>query len=168
MGRVPPHVAAGIIPAYAGSTTILTCGAGTCADHPRIRGEHLACLKSSRNGRGSSPHTRGAHPSTRLSISHPRIIPAYAGSTVPAQRQPFGRRDHPRIRGEHLVLPRRHPPYEGSSPHTRGAPVYIALTDLERRIIPAYAGSTDEIPLRPGNASDHPRIRGEHYHPLRS
>ena len=92
---------------------------------------------------GSSPHTRGAPPGTT-----PRATTS---------------RDHPRIRGEHLMSysirlcdPGIIPAYagsttrveimsaglEGSSPHTRGAP---------RR-----------PPRSTRSAGDHPRIRGEH------
>ena len=70
--------------------------------------------------------------------------------------------DHPRIRGEHFVFPRRHPPHEGSSPHTRGALLWRDSTLAQNRIIPAYAGST-KIPGDAGTPGrDHPRIRGEH------
>ena len=139
-----PITFAGIIPAYAGSTSPQS--------QPRQRRQ------------GSSPHTRGAPRSTarftRPSGDHPRIrgehdgcggqgdrrrgiIPAYAGSTAPAlgvlpslpgssphtrgTRAP--RRttatttgDHPRIRGEHSEL--------RSGQGSGGG------------IIPAYAGNT--------------------------
>ena len=135
---------------------------------------------------GSSPHTRGAlHPHEARPVGV-GIIPAYAGSTSrspsargrsagssPHTRGALARpmrswqkyRDHPRIRGEHLLTLERHgiivgiiPAYAGStlactglecmrlgsSPHTRGA----------RR-----DGGSSEAPM-----GDHPRIRGEHYH----
>ena len=133
-------------------------------DHPRIRGEHrepiILLLKllgiipayagSTRRlyfvpfrNRGSSPHTRGAHAwrrrLRRRTSDHPRIrgeharrgrreahrqgiIPAYAGSTAELDIADAG--------------------YEGSSPHTRGAPVEDAAISVLIR--------------------DHPRIRGEH------
>ena len=70
---------------------------------------------------GSSPHTRGALQDTYPCHVKGRIIPAYAGSTAPARRPRLGRGDHPRIRGEHLILvPHGYLP-RGSSPHTRGA-----------------------------------------------
>ena len=50
--------------------------------------------------------------------------------------------DHPRIRGEHL---------------SRGC-----LRVLLGGIIPAYAGSTDGLPIAEWRRADHPRIRGEH------
>ena len=49
-----------IIPAYAGSTELLTAKKLNDTDHPRIRGEHDSLPSSSGLGAGSSPHTRGA------------------------------------------------------------------------------------------------------------
>ena len=133
-------------------------------DHPRIRGEHLtggvpgdfahriipAYAGSTREvmaalsrPAGSSPHTRGA-----LAVGVVAVVVA---------------KDHPRIRGEHEVMSftgdgatRIIPAYagstgresslepwgQGSSPHTRGAPVIAASPS--------------------GWHGDHPRIRGEH------
>ena len=90
-----------IIPAYAGSTSNPSCTGAGGTDHPRIRGEHPHPSAPSQIHEGSSPHTRGAHPSTKLSTSHPRIIPAYAGSTC----------------RKSTALSTS----TGSSPHTRGA-----------------------------------------------
>ena len=111
----------GIIPAYAGSTCQgrgWLCGK---ADHPRIRGEHLNRIKGELPSEGSSPHTRGA-PSRCLDVYvRERIIPAYAGSTMPIGSETTRSWDHPRIRGEHTI---EGPPAIlafGSSPHTRGA-----------------------------------------------
>ena len=71
-----------------------------------------------------------------------RIIPAYAGSTAPARRRSSGRRDHPRIRGEHASGAGDDRPRSG--------------------IIPAYAGSTSRQWSLAAGGQDHPRIRGEH------
>ena len=50
--------------------------------------------------------------------------------------------DHPRIRGEHLVVGDEEHNHRGSSPHTRGAPPADLEGVVRERIIPAYAGST--------------------------
>ena len=50
----------------------------------------------------------------------------------------------------------------GSSPHTRGARGIGVSGALDRRIIPAYAGSTKISPAVRSDGADHPRIRGEH------
>ena len=91
-----------------------------------------------------------------------RIIPAYAGSTLPFPSNLLMISDHPRIRGEHENHAESETNLSGSSPHTRGAP----SADLERmvgeRIIPAYAGSTGATAKQLDEIGDHPRIRGEH------
>ena len=90
-------------------------------DHPRIRGEHLRRGMPPPTGGGSSPHTRGARRRGPRRRGGGGIIPAYAGSTLHDKRMGSRSADHPRIRGEHVLLslsPRRQ---RGSSPHTRGA-----------------------------------------------
>ena len=153
----------GIIPAYAGSTpSPCYCGAAR-PDHPRIRGEHNLGEECSREGTGSSPHTRGA-PQARLRRRfRARIIPAYAGSTTASWIGDSSRTDHPRIRGEHETHRAGHPPSTGSSPHTRGAPESAWSFQQSRRIIPAYAGSTSGSGTSGAPGRDHPRIRGEHH-----
>ena len=111
---------------------------------------------------GSSPHTRGAPAHEGLPRRAEGIIPAYAGSTRTPRRSRCGPRDHPRIRGEHYRGGVAMQVLVGSSPHTRGALLTLDGGKVERRIIPAYAGST---PSKAGSTlrwRDHPRIRGEH------
>ena len=100
---------------------------------------------SSGDAAGSSPHTRGARSPVVENQVAGRIIPAYAGSTLGIPRSWGRTRDHPRIRGEHVVaLGCGHYP-QGSSPHTRGAQASEHLGQHVRGIIPAYAGSTDSL-----------------------
>ena len=74
------------------------------------------------------------------------IIPAYAGSTYQLYHYNRLAEDHPRLRGEHLV-------------------VYLCLY-LLIGIIPAYAGSTRWRPTSCRSCQDHPRLRGEHMEAL--
>ena len=99
--RHPAGGAQRIIPAYAGSTRAPSCGAVSKRDHPRIRGEHSPQRLQAHEIGGSSPHTRGAQLRVCLVIEVPRIIPAYAGSTMAVTGSLARMRDHPRIRGEH-------------------------------------------------------------------
>ena len=116
---------AGIIPAYAGSTKDPHVLHIRRRDHPRIRGEHEPPADGDVEPIGSSPHTRGARHRAPYPAPEPRIIPAYAGSTVPAPTSTKGFADHPRIRGEHVHV-RQLPVREmGSSPHTRGARIVV-------------------------------------------
>ena len=118
----PPRAHVGIIPAYAGSTSqgwFPCCG---CGDHPRIRGEHA--------GEVAAAHVlAGIIPAYAGSTGYFLQWPAFHGGSSPHTRgAPSGwgpgsstRRDHPRIRGEHIA---RLVPLLwlwGSSPHTRGA-----------------------------------------------
>ena len=173
-----------IIPAYAGSTTSSRRPAAGRGDHPRIRGEHGTVLGDVRPRDGSSPHTRGAQRRICAPVGAVRIIPAYAGSTrrhhamsgavwiIPAYAGSTRgrwtsaglRADHPRIRGEHRHGTGPSSPSPGSSPHTRGALRQTPVQSVERRIIPAYAGSTAPTTPRTTPRPDHPRIRGEHHH----
>ena len=134
-----------IIPAYAGSTVTPSTGSVTNTDHPRIRGEHVLQYVPTVGLLGSSPHTRGAHRQRRLDHQPVWIIPAYAGSTGRRRRRCRGRRDHPRIRGEHFS--------------------FLSQWCGSGGIIPAYAGSTPARRPHRTASADHPRIRGEHWAP---
>ena len=132
----------GIIPACAGSTDTAALRVTLGKDHPRMRGEHVACMTRAKRCLGSSPHARGAPLALSVPCACHGIIPAYAGSAASAFAMLSACRDHPRIRGEH----RHKQPYgyavAGSSPHARGA---LALGFARRvlgGIIPACAGST--------------------------
>ena len=90
-------------------------------DHPRIRGEHTVAIDPKDDWEGSSPHTRGARLNSFGLRDWCGIIPAYAGSTIPFLALLMLSWDHPRIRGEHLMLGAIAEAVGGSSPHTRGA-----------------------------------------------
>ena len=81
MAETPHQAPPRIIPAYAGSTTLVVSRDHLMPDHPRIRGEHCVCKKedfgpivdhprirgehidlraAEDTSKGSSPHTRGA------------------------------------------------------------------------------------------------------------
>ena len=151
-----------IIPAYAGSTEYPRAALLRKTDHPRIRGEHPYRRRRQRLSQGSSPHTRGAHLKEGQNSGTPRIIPAYAGSTMRSLPRTSRETDHPRIRGEHVTMPVHVHLADGSSPHTRGAPTIWKDSINETGIIPAYAGSTS-LDVQAGLTwRDHPRIRGEH------
>ena len=132
-------------------------------DHPRIRGEHAEACECHSYLAGSSPHTRGARTNPLARFKRGRIIPAYAGSTRYRQHPVGEKRDHPRIRGEHVPVSVTPVSKCGSSPHTRGAQALAQCTELRARIIPAYAGSTHRGASTCTSARDHPRIRGEHF-----
>ena len=152
----------GIIPACAGSTASAELQRAALEDHPRMRGEHCGlrfCISSTS---GSSPHARGARFLWIFDADCHGIIPACAGSTPTAHPRPCDGRDHPRMRGEHATAVSRLPTTMGSSPHARGAPSRCTRGRSPTRIIPACAGSTQELTDAEGHVRDHPRMRGEH------
>ena len=142
-----PHPMPGIIPACAGSTTVLTKTLPGLGDHPRVRGEHPSIPAAWGPGPGSSPRARGARDPTALPGEAPGIIPACAGSTAAAAIEGNQARDHPRVRGEHVETTTGMAPMMGSSPRARGA----LLGEIRHRgslgIIPACAGSTAQLQL---------------------
>ena len=151
-----------IIPAHAGSTPRSRSCVASRRDHPRSRGEHAPSAPLITCGQGSSPLTRGAPLVVLAGFRRLRIIPAHAGSTHDPARFVAAVRDHPRSRGEHVVVMPGGPDHWGSSPLTRGAPRVVGHAVLSHRIIPAHAGSTGIYRAIRSTAKDHPRSRGEH------
>ena len=105
---------------------------------------------------------RGARKSTSSRHTKSGIIPADSGSTEQDPSCRYRHEDHPRGCGEHFDSLTNKAAYEGSSPRMRGA-LHLALPpDLDPRIIPADAGSTDAVPEAWCWTRDHPRGCGEH------
>ena len=92
----------GIIPACAGSTLGMGNWCRFRWDHPRMCGEHKSMAFCVGTLRGSSPHVRGALVWSCPYCGHSGIIPACAGSTRYSTTGKQGRRDHPRMCGEHM------------------------------------------------------------------
>ncbi len=133
-------------------------------DHPRIRGEHLIAFCG-------------------LTMI-PRIIPAYAGSTmitcssVPgrkgssphtrgarrrAGRRSPRRRDHPRIRGEHSSRTNLHDAAHGIIPAYAGSTTKSVMPNGKTQgSSPHTRGAPQKALCQTAKLKDHPRIRGEH------
>ena len=94
-------VGAGIIPAYAGNTSVPVVGTWLGGDHPRVCGEHSTCSMLTGLPVGSSPRMRGTHLLGFVCDYGSGIIPAYAGNTTQILQKPLINRDHPRVCGEH-------------------------------------------------------------------
>ena len=157
-----PIIAAGIIPAFAGSTMARDEARAIARDHPRVRGEHSALIPAILAKAGSSPRSRGARACAVVRGGARGIIPAFAGSTGSRFATSVAQWDHPRVRGEHASTMRRAEPTAGSSPRSRGAQARRGAGDQGRGIIPAFAGSTARPSGESRRAGDHPRVRGEH------
>ena len=111
---------------------------------------------------GSSPLTRGALQLVRQLRGLLGLIPAYAGSTPKIHRVGTDVAAHPRLRGEHMDVQRCLRKRNGSSPLTRGALRRRIGRAGWRRLIPAYAGSTQPVARQVVGVQAHPRLRGEH------
>ena len=110
----------GIIPALAGNTQGGSIEDYQQADHPRSRGEYTLYGHESMECNGSSPLSRGIRKGIHPLPSGPGIIPALAGNTAPSRSSPTPSTDHPRSRGEYVVLPNTPKDPIGSSPLSRG------------------------------------------------
>src|SRR5690606_21077087 len=110
-----------ITPACAGSTFGSATTWAVSRDHPRVRGEHHESKPESGGHVGSPPRARGARQRRVLHQPVPGITPACAGSTAVIVLCANDTRDHPRVRGEHILLRRREVDDFGSPPRARGA-----------------------------------------------
>ncbi|KXB52629.1 hypothetical protein HMPREF0307_02209 [Corynebacterium sp. DNF00584] len=151
-----------LIPAHAGSTSLMSSRRRRLSAHPRSRGEHFYINDVTWQRIGSSPLTRGAHPVCGVLAKQLRLIPAHAGST--ARRYGLGMKSpaHPRSRGEHSIWLIATPHGVGSSPLTRGAPIRAGEPVPPVGLIPAHAGSTVHVAGLIEHRWAHPRSRGEH------
>ena len=127
-----------------------------------MRGEHRELAVERIEVEGSSPHARGALAACREFCVTVGIIPACAGSTSRKFCTEPHVRDHPRMRGEHTAQLAANSVKDGSSPHARGALLFVLPGGSGGGIIPACAGSTQIITVQKGIDRDHPRMRGEH------
>ena len=130
--------------------------------HPRSRGEHWWTGATHKLHYGSSPLTRGARAYCLRREYARGLIPAHAGSTGTADALPAHPRAHPRSRGEHDAMQQFKMTVAGSSPLTRGAPVFSEARFASIGLIPAHAGSTSPYVVISDSWAAHPRSRGEH------
>ena len=136
------HKASRITPAYAGNTSAEMFLKVLRRDHPRLRGEHFVIATSSGIHQGSPPPTRGTPGEDLAMVSDIGITPAYAGNTYSVIECIIDCRDHPRLRGEHVIYTHRVVKTVGSPPPTRGTLLIAKLYSRYGRITPAYAGNT--------------------------
>ena len=113
---------------------------------------------------GSSPLSRGIPQRHVSQHGRPWIIPALAGNTFAYYLHIHHPRDHPRSRGEYLVMMVCSFFGLGSSPLSRGIPIRSAPSPPDIGIIPALAGNTHSSASPCPGHRDHPRSRGEYGH----
>ena len=105
---------------------------------------------------------RGTPNRYRIVFATPGIIPAYAGNTRGLRMMLSRVRDHPRVCGEHSVVPLALESSAGSSPRMRGTLGVGVRRNVGNGIIPAYAGNTAAVDIFCSATWDHPRVCGEH------
>ena len=150
-----------LIPAWAGKTGQSSDGARRLRAHPRVGGENGLQHAQVTLQEGSSPRGRGKLVGVLLRTSGQRLIPAWAGKTVPASISARRRWAHPRVGGENLRLGRHHAVVRGSSPRGRGKPESKRPVHEDARLIPAWAGKTCASGWTSLTAWAHPRVGGE-------
>ena len=91
---------------------------------------------------GSPPPTRGTLYGEDEKYIYSGITPAYAGNTEKKTEIVITAEDHPRLRGEHLLLSDNPNLFWGSPPPTRGTHIENDVKGLYEGITPAYAGNT--------------------------
>ena len=151
-----------IIPALAGNTMEDGTNRVWGQDHPRSRGEYPANATADLDEKGSSPLSRGI---LHLPFQLKRfigIIPALAGNTRSRAEALGPYQDHPRSRGEYIVVDVDSGVGVGSSPLSRGIRSVTGCHNQGRGIIPALAGNTTRIDHPSAGSWDHPRSRGEY------
>ena len=94
----------GITPACAGNTTRYTGHKRPRRDHPRLRGEYHIYTLSVVIRLGSPPLARGILHDFRYHYYQTGITPACAGNTYVYSTKYSCKGDHPRLRGEYVVL----------------------------------------------------------------
>ena len=92
-----------------------------------------------------------------------RITPAHAGKSWQKSLSAAVGRDHPRTRGEKVIVPNVVDVYPGSPPHTRGKVDPKAAGKSELGITPAHAGKSHRCTSLQKRFRDHPRTRGEKF-----
>ena len=131
-----------ITPACAGNTCFCFAYITQFWDHPRLRGEYSCLRPLCRKCKGSPPLARGIPHHFYLCLILNRITPACAGNTHMEKLCLFRLEDHPRLRGEYLLIDSVAVGRIGSPPLARGILRSVCFVRLPSRITPACAGNT--------------------------
>ena len=107
-----------------------------------MRGEHGVLFGEKCVHLGSPPHARGTLAVSSVVCPWTGITPACAGNTDADAWSLDYRRDHPRMRGEHLLRNLFKTEIPGSPPHARGTRKDMVPDPKADRITPACAGNT--------------------------
>ena len=109
-----------ITPACAGNTKFVPVTQIVLRDHPRLRGEYNDWNTDKATEQGSPPLARGIPLYLSDEDKEMGITPACAGNTTMEATLQLGIRDHPRLRGEYIVVTNKRNIFLGSPPLARG------------------------------------------------
>ena len=151
----------GTTPAYAGNAFFCWTSTVRSRDHPRVRGERAPGADPTTAARGPPPRTRGTRPRRRRRRRLDGTTPAYAGNATGPDARHASSRDHPRVRGERVLLLIFVATRLGPPPRTRGTLVCVVVVSAVPGTTPAYAGNASTGDFVCGRVRDHPRVRGE-------
>ena len=154
-------VLSGLIPAWAGKTLCSCSWRVQSSAHPRMGGENVLGILTTRCMLGSSPHGRGKPAQALAAGGRQRLIPAWAGKTPPRTAGGPPCPAHPRMGGENGTQPPDPSGVGGSSPHGRGKRRPSSPTRSPARLIPAWAGKTPCSRVPSASWPAHPRMGGE-------
>ena len=151
----------GLIPAWAGKTSLVRWAIPSRWTHPRVGGENWHVPSWTASPPGSSPRGRGKHKYVGYRGGRPGLIPAWAGKTASTYRAQSAPGAHPRVGGENAGSNRGANRGLGSSPRGRGKHATAPEVALMGRLIPAWAGKTRLATKRARRSTAHPRVGGE-------
>ena len=162
----PSTCTGGLIPAWAGKTSLIVSPSSVLTAHPRVGGENTNPDAPVTPETGSSPRGRGKPERGRHNAAQEGLIPAWAGKTLSSVAATRSTAAHPRVGGENdtpleiaLLMP-------GSSPRGRGKRGRRQGLDHGLGLIPAWAGKTGEGVDVLSKTRAHPRVGGENSCPL--
>ena len=154
--------ASGSTPAYAGITRADVAQERDPAVYPRVRGDHGPAVVFVPHEHGLPPRTRGSRGGHDRRHDGHRSTPAYAGITHHGGRDGGHQEVYPRVRGDHVTVPRWSRAAIGLPPRTRGSHHLGCPFPEVGRSTPAYAGITSERARGSGGSRVYPRVRGDH------
>ena len=155
------HMQTGLIPAWAGKTTLDDLGTRGVQAHPRVGGENQCRTPAYGRRDGSSPRGRGKQSHMSTILPPPRLIPAWAGKTGNPRPRARAAPAHPRVGGENSTSTAFAAAGAGSSPRGRGKRFHEPVRVRFRGLIPAWAGKTPEPRRQRDPGPAHPRVGGE-------
>ena len=138
----PSTCTGGLIPAWAGKTSLIVSPSSVLTAHPRVGGENTNPDAPVTPETGSSPRGRGKPERGRHNAAQEGLIPAWAGKTGFTDVAREAATAHPRVGGENGMYWECARAAAGSSPRGRGKHCQALPLRARRRLIPAWAGKT--------------------------